>query len=101
MRTIHKGFGCCDRTDILEDLFRTLAFCCVFGMGGDQNLSAVHFIVIPQRFKFRYFQADHRPGQPSYYCATASACECSNDGSPRNQKTEPTNRQCTDTHQPT
>jgi len=101
VRVNHNGFGRRDRTGILEDPFRALALCSVCGMDGDQNLTAVHFIVVLQCLKFRHLQADDRPYYPSHYCATAGACEGGDDGSCSNQRSEPGNRQCSNARQPT
>jgi hypothetical protein len=46
VRVIDNIFGCRDRTSILEDAFRTFAFSFVLRKDGDQNVSALHLIVV-------------------------------------------------------
>jgi hypothetical protein len=47
MRVIHDVCGRRGRSGMLEDSLRTVSFSSIFRIDRDQNIAAVHFIVIP------------------------------------------------------
>lgn len=101
MGLTHNCFGCCHRASIFEYAYRAIVFHSIFGMDRDQNVAALHFIVVLLRFKFWHSQTDHRSHYASHYRATTCAGEGGNDGASRKQNSQSRDRQCSDSYQPT
>jgi hypothetical protein len=101
MGLTHNCFGCCNRASIFEYAYRAIAFHSVFGMDRDQNVAALHFIVVLLRFKFWHSHTDHSPHYASHYRAAACAGEGSDDGASSKQSSQSWDRQCSDSYQTT
>ena len=55
---IYNGFGCRDRAGVLENLFCPTALVSIHGENGNQNVAAIHFGLVLDRFELRHFHAN-------------------------------------------
>jgi hypothetical protein len=55
---IYNGFGCRDRARVLKNLFYPTSLVSIPGENGNQNVAAIHFGLVLDRFELRHFHAN-------------------------------------------